>query len=50
MYYWDYYYQSMSNEELLEDATNETLLDSYREKCKQVLLSRFESANETLEL
>lgn len=36
------YYQEMSNEELLEDATNETLLDSYRKKCKEVLRSRIE--------
>lgn len=44
------YYELMTNEELLEDATNENLLDYYRKKCKEVLLSRLESEKEIIEL
>ena len=44
------YYETMTNEQLLEDATNESLLDAYRKKCKQVLLSRLESEKEIIEL
>ncbi len=35
------YYKLMSNLDLLRDATNKELLDSYRNKCKQELEQRF---------
>jgi len=44
------YYQEMTNEQLLEDATNDSLLDAYRKKCKQVLLSRLEAQQEIIQL
>lgn len=44
------YYETMTNEQLLEDATNDSLLDAYRKKCKQVLLSRLEAQQEIIEL
>lgn len=44
------YYETMTNAELLEDATNESLLDYYRKECKAVLLSRLESEKEIIEL
>lgn len=44
------YYETMTNEQLLEDATNESLLDYYRKECKAVLLSRLESEKEIIEL
>lgn len=44
------YYETMTSEQLLEDATNDSLLDAYRKKCKQVLLSRLEAQQEIIEL
>lgn len=44
------YYEEMTNVELLEHATNEELLDYYREQCKQVLKARLESQKEITEL
>jgi hypothetical protein len=35
------YYTLMSNLDLLRDATNKELLESYRNKCKQELELRF---------
>lgn len=44
------FYQLMTNEDLLEVVSDDTHLDAYRRKCKQVLLSRFEAQKENLEL
>lgn len=48
--YTDWFYQQMTDLELLNDSNNTSLLDAYRFKCQQVLRSRLEARNETTQL
>lgn len=48
--YTEWIYQEMTDLELLNDSNNTALLDSYRFKCLQVLQSRLEARNETIQL
>jgi len=46
----EWYYNEMTDLQLLEDATNEELLDYYRKDCLKVLTNRLQAREEVIKL
>tara|TARA_S200002703_G_scaffold21913_1_gene18601 strand:+ start:1097 stop:1240 length:144 start_codon:yes stop_codon:yes gene_type:complete len=46
----EWYYNEMTDLELLQDATNKELLDYYRKDCLQVLRNRLQAREDKIKL
>jgi hypothetical protein len=46
----DWYYNEMTDEELLRDGFNQQLLNSYRDKCIEIWYARQEAKQEQTQL